>query len=157
MALVDYGSSSSDEDEDADEANLKLPKPNHDSQNGTSVSTSQRPSNTVSKLPAPFEKLPDASLLLNSPDFSFPQISGNEHSSRVAVARAENESRKRESKGSASSLPRSKYPRGNLPHSRAVRETGGDLLVPPQLNGRSNVVTEDIGKLFVRRAEPSSH
>ncbi|KAI3900827.1 hypothetical protein MKW92_038406 [Papaver armeniacum] len=71
--------------------------------------------------------------------FSSHQMSGNDHSSRVAAAMAESSSRKRESKGSASTNPRSKFPRGNLPNTKSFPDTG-----------RSNVVTEDIGKLFVK-------
>ncbi|KAF9596953.1 hypothetical protein IFM89_014597 [Coptis chinensis] len=90
-------------------------------------------------------RLPNASLLLNAPDFSSHEMSQSDHYSRVAAAIA---SRKRESNGlAASSYPCSKFPRSNLPHSRNV----GGLLVPPQLSGRSNVVTEDLSKLFARR------
>lgn len=78
-------------------------------------------------------------------------MSASDHFSRVAVAQAENASRKRDSNGMASSSIRSKVPRGNLPHSRNVPETGGGMLVPPQISGRKNVVTEDISKLFVKK------
>lgn len=83
-------------------------------------------------------------------------FSGGDHSSRVAAAIAESASRKRESNEFVSSVPRSKVPRGNLPHSKNVPDTIGGMLVPPQLSGRSNIVTEDVGKLFVKKqADPS--
>ncbi|XP_031284815.1 uncharacterized protein LOC116143509 [Pistacia vera] len=109
-------------------------------------------------LPPPFEsfeKLPDASMLLNSTTVSV--VGGKDHASRVAAAMAESATRKRDSNGLPSTLPRSKIPKGTLPHSKNVLDTAGGLLVPPQLSGRSNIVTEDMTKLFVRRqAEPSS-
>ena len=80
-------------------------------------------------------KLPDASVLLNSTHVSSHLVSGGDHSSRVAAAMAEHESRKREPNGLTSALPRSKIPRGNMPHSRV-----GGLLVPPQLKGRSAMI-----------------
>lgn len=86
------------------------------------------------------EKLPDASLLLNAPSISSNLMSASDHFSRVAVAQAENASRKRDSNGMASSSTRSKVPRGNLPHSRNVPETGGGMLVPPQISGRFVVI-----------------
>ncbi|XP_021750975.1 uncharacterized protein LOC110716627 isoform X2 [Chenopodium quinoa] len=109
--------------------------------------SSHQPSKDVS--PSPIGNLPDASLLLSSPISS--QQTGSDHSSRVAAAMAENASRKREANGSTSSNIRGKIPRGNLPHTKDIPDTSSGLLMPPQLRGRSNVVTEDINKLFVRR------
>lgn len=68
--------------------------------------------------------------------------SSTDHASLVAAAMAESASRKRDSKGMSSSgsvapLRRAKLPRATLPHSKNVPETGGDILVPPQLKGRS--------------------
>uniref|UniRef100_A0A803P8Y9 Uncharacterized protein n=1 Tax=Cannabis sativa TaxID=3483 RepID=A0A803P8Y9_CANSA len=95
-------------------------------------------------------KLPDASELLNSSEFSYSSLSGQSASSSSS-------SRKRDPVGLASSLPRSKVPKGILSHSKSVPDTVGGILVPPQLRGRSNVVTEDINKLFVKKqVEPSS-
>ncbi|GFY92201.1 hypothetical protein Acr_08g0005970 [Actinidia rufa] len=85
-------------------------------------------------------KLPDASVLLNSTHVSSHLVSGGDHSSRVAAAMAEHESRKREPNGLTSALPRSKIPRGNLPHSRNIPDTVDGLLVPPQLKGRSAMI-----------------
>ncbi|XP_074304914.1 uncharacterized protein LOC141639763 [Silene latifolia] len=113
-------------------------------------SSEDGPSQHVSTmLLPPFQKLPDAALLLSSPILSQPI--GTDHSARVAAAVAENASRKREANGSGSSFIREKIPRSNLPHSKNIPETSSGLLTPPQLQGRSNVVTEDINKLFVQR------
>ncbi|KAF0926834.1 hypothetical protein E2562_027419 [Oryza meyeriana var. granulata] len=60
-------------------------------------------------------------------------------------------SRKRESNGSAFQDPCSKFPRVQSAQSRGARIAAGNTLVPPQLSGRSNVVTEDMSKLFVTR------
>uniref|UniRef100_A0A7C8Z0W8 Uncharacterized protein n=1 Tax=Opuntia streptacantha TaxID=393608 RepID=A0A7C8Z0W8_OPUST len=115
----------------------------------TRSSSNQQSEDVSPLLPPPIEKLPDASLLLNSPILSEPV--GTDHCSRVSAALAENASRKREANGSSSSNIRGKIPRGNLTHSKNIPDTGSGQLVPPQLLGRSNVVTEDISKLFVRR------
>lgn len=80
-------------------------------------------------------KLPDVSLLLNSPAMSS-HLMNSDHSSRVAAAMAENASRKRESNGLTSTNPRNKVPKGSLPHSKNLPDTAGGLLRPPQLGGR---------------------
>jgi hypothetical protein len=168
MSLVDYASSSDDdvsevaaeeEEEEHQDEPEQLPNHNPPPQNQISGSSSnQQPESAAHSAGAFIERLPDASLLLNSPAMLSDLMNSNSHTSRVAAAMAENASRKRDSNGLASSLPRNKVPRGTLPHSRNVPDTVGGVLVPPQLSGRSNVVTEDIGKLFVRKhAEPSSH
>lgn len=69
-----------------------------------------------------------------------PVVTGTDHASRVAAAMAESSTRKRDSNGLTSTLPRSKLPKGNLPHSKNVLDTAGGLLVPPQLSGRSVVI-----------------
>ncbi|XP_057541037.1 uncharacterized protein LOC130818826 [Amaranthus tricolor] len=158
MSLVDYASS--DEEEDASVAEHQETPP----QPSTTAAASQRSvfqpcsikttydqqsQDATSLLPAPIEKLPDASLLLNSP-LSSQQI-GTDHSSLVATAMAENASRKRDSVESSSLYVRGKIPRGNLPNSKNIPDTSKGLLMPPQLHGRSNVVTEDINKLFVKK------
>ncbi|KAM7472561.1 hypothetical protein LguiA_010744 [Lonicera macranthoides] len=173
MSLVDYASSDEDEEEIRAEVkesmqvqNEKLDVPKDDPvphplprNQRSGPSFNQQPEKHSSDQPEPSVlKLPDASLLLNSPVST--NMSGYDHSSRVAAAMAENAaSRKRESNVSASTNPRSKVPRGSLPHSRNIPEIAGGLLRPPQLSGRSNVVTEDISKLFVRRptTDPSSN
>ncbi|XP_010547317.1 PREDICTED: uncharacterized protein LOC104819111 [Tarenaya hassleriana] len=158
MSLVDYDVSSSDDDDDRKE---KPPCPQTEASPAPYVArTVLKPKSSPAKqedssgLPPPMiEKLPDASLLLNSP--TIPLVSGNDHASRVAAARAESALRKRDRNGHPSSLPRSKLPKGKLAHSKNIPETVGSLLLPPQLKGRSNVATEDIGKLFVKK-QPDS-
>ncbi|KAB1224934.1 hypothetical protein CJ030_MR1G014010 [Morella rubra] len=147
MSLVDYGSSSEDDVSEAEEEREEEteqapnPQPPVPTQNQVSGTPSSQPAETtaVHSSEPSFERLPDASLLLNSPATSSDLMSSTDHFSRVAAAMAENVSRKRDSNGSAlaSSLPRSKVPRGTLPPSRNVPDTGGGMLVPPQLSGRS--------------------
>ncbi|CAK8564999.1 unnamed protein product [Lathyrus sativus] len=168
MSLVDYASSSDDDD---------VPEPTEEQRNEKEEPEPQRHSPQPQPQPQPrpqsltksgsssnqqlkdrphsssptVEKLPDASLLLSSPAISSNLMNASDHSSRVAAALAENALRKRDFNGKTSSAVRSKVPRGNPPHSKNIPETAGGLLVPPQLSGRKNVVTEDISKLFVRK------
>ncbi|XP_042479976.1 uncharacterized protein LOC122060932 [Macadamia integrifolia] len=173
MSLVDYASSSEDDDAEVREEGEgegeeerggteaegleerkeeEEPLPSAVNSNNQRSTPSQQQPDSASQLPAPsIENLPDASLLLSSPAFASQQMNGNDHYSRVVAAMAESASRKREVNGSASSYPRNKLPRGNSSHPRNVPDTAGSLLLPPQLRGRSNVVTEDISRLFVRR------
>ncbi|KAK9912960.1 hypothetical protein M0R45_036792 [Rubus argutus] len=162
MSLVDYASSDDDVSEEENRENkenepAQVPM-DDDPQPPTTrprtqsvVSSYQRPESTAHSSAFSVEKLPDASQLFDSPEFSPNMLSGNNYSSRVAAASAESASRKRESGSFVSPTPRSKVPRGNLPHSRNVPDTVGGMLVPPQLSGRSNIVTEDVGKLFVKK------
>lgn len=171
MSLVDYTSSSDDdvsedrEQEEEEEEEQGEAKPqnepqvsNHRASSPTNPHDNQR-SGTLESVPnastaSCIEKLPDASLLLNSPTVSL--LSGTDHASRVAFAMAGSASRKRDSNGLSPNLPRTKVPKGTLPHTKSFPDTVGGILVPPQLTGRSNIVTEDIGKLFVRRHAESS-
>lgn len=165
MSLVDYASSSDDDvpeptEEESKEEEPQLPQrdsppppppppPRNQTKSGSSLD--QQPGKKPhSSLPS-VEKLPDASFLLNSPAVSSNLINASDHSSRVAAALAENASRKRDSNEKASSAVRSKVPRGNLPHSRNFPDTSGGMLVPPQISGRKNVVTEDLSRLFVKK------
>lgn len=156
MSLVDYAYSD-DEDTEITEAEKGEPELSRENpstiplpQSRVGVTPNQQ-SESASRPSMPFmEKLPDASFLLNSPLGSSHMGSSSDHSSRVAAAVAESASRKRDANG-LSSLPHNKLPRGTLPHSRNYPDTVGGLLVPPQLKGRSNVVTEDMSKLFVKR------
>ncbi|CAK9311479.1 unnamed protein product [Citrullus colocynthis] len=174
MSLVDYASSDDDvpaaEVEEVVEENRKQSE-NHTVAEPQSPKPEPRPQfppinrpifkpnqqiETNEESPVPSVELPDASLLLNSPTSSS-LFSGSDHSSRVAAAMAANASRKRETNVLGPSLPRSKVPRSSLPHPKNVPDTSGSLLVPPQLTGRSNIVTEDISKLFVKKsAKPPS-
>ncbi|XP_008465558.1 uncharacterized protein LOC103503186 isoform X1 [Cucumis melo] len=174
MSLVDYASSDEDvpaavEEEKEDNRNQsenhtvtepQLPKyeprPQSPPVNQPIVKPNQQFETNEESSSVPWVELPDASLLLNS-QTSSSLFSGSDHSSRVAAAMAANASRKRETNVLGSSLPRSKVPRSSLPHSKNVPDTSGTLLVPPQLTGRSNIVTEDISKLFVKKsAKPPS-
>lgn len=101
--------------------------------------TSPRPSSNDVATSSTFstERLPDASLLLESPSLpSYSAVSLGGHSSIIAAARAENMSRKRESNGSALSNPQNKCPRRNVPNPRNLHNAAGGMLVPPQLSGR---------------------
>ncbi|WCJ40051.1 hypothetical protein M5689_020986 [Euphorbia peplus] len=142
MSLVDYASSSDDDDH--------LPGPSSSSSNPNPTPTyapraNQHPDNASNSSAPSSLKLPDASLLLNSPNVS--SLTGNDHASTA--------SRKRVSNELPSLLPRNKLPKGSLRNRKNVPDTSGGLLVPPQLTGRSNIVTEDIGKLFVRKKSES--
>ncbi|KAF8022246.1 hypothetical protein BT93_G2400 [Corymbia citriodora subsp. variegata] len=179
MSLVDYDASSdedvSDIEDNEDEgggakgrakdpgapkpqlAQSEPPPPPFPQNRGSSYASDHQLETTAGLPVPPIEKLPDASLLLDAPAGLASPLGGGDHASRVAAARAESALRKRESHALSSSVPRSKVPRGTLPHLKSVPDTVGGLLVPPQLSGRSNVVTEDISKLFVKgHAEKSS-
>ncbi|KAK7401294.1 hypothetical protein VNO78_12663 [Psophocarpus tetragonolobus] len=175
MSLVDYASSSDDDvPEPSEEERNKNSKPQSPqlTHNRTQAeelkenkvkgstkfgsSSSQRLENKQHSSQPSVDKLPDASLLLNAPTVSSDLMSASDHFSRVAAAQAENASRKRDSNGMVSSAVRSsKVPRGNLPHSRNVPETSGGMLLPPQISGRKNIVTEDISKLFLSQVKES--
>uniref|UniRef100_A0A0E0CCT3 Uncharacterized protein n=1 Tax=Oryza meridionalis TaxID=40149 RepID=A0A0E0CCT3_9ORYZ len=108
------------------------PQPPPHSQNISSTSSSNI------SLPAPSLDLPNVADLFSSP-------------SRGSTSMMDSTSRKRESNGSAFQDPRSKFPRVQSGQSGGARIASGNTLVPPQLSGRSNVVTEDMTKLFVAR------
>ncbi|CAI9769747.1 unnamed protein product [Fraxinus pennsylvanica] len=179
MALVDYASSSDDDEprinedkqlvkeiQGPEEKRCRFQYPSSVPQNNDSTHSRKSSESSLPKRTEKFSsqpessglKLPDASILLDSPALPSHLMAASEHSSRVAAAMAEGVSRKRDLNGSPASHLRSKVPKGTLPHSRNVPDTVGGNLLPPQLTGRSNVVTEDISKLFVRRhADTSSH
>ncbi|KAG7550514.1 hypothetical protein ISN45_Aa06g012870 [Arabidopsis thaliana x Arabidopsis arenosa] len=155
MSLVDYDDSSSDDDVlAADEKPLPQPQP-QPQQRRVSPAESFPPIRQRCEQEEIVEKLPDALFLLESPTLA--QVTGGDHASVVAAAMAQSAVRKRDLNGNASSLPRRpKLPRGNLPHSKNYPETLGNVLVPPQLKGRSNVATEDMSRLFVKKQQDSS-
>uniref|UniRef100_A0A0A9D515 Uncharacterized protein n=1 Tax=Arundo donax TaxID=35708 RepID=A0A0A9D515_ARUDO len=95
-------------------------------------------------LPTSSLDLPDVADLFAPPSLQSLQSRATDHSSR------ENASRKRESNGSAFNDSRGKFPRMQS-QPRGARSAAGNSLVPPQLRGRSNVVTEDMSKLFVAK------
>ncbi|KAL8098299.1 uncharacterized protein LOC141682442 [Apium graveolens] len=149
MSLVDYASSSDEENEDKQQPpthhNPTRPPPTQK----IGLSVNQQAETSSGQAGSSLPKLPGASFVLNSP-LTLPGIMRSDHSSRVEAARAENAARKRES-NLASTDRLSKVPKGNLIHSRNRPDTSSGLLHPPQLGGRSNVVTEDISKLFVKK------
>ncbi|XP_021887441.1 uncharacterized protein LOC110806809 isoform X2 [Carica papaya] len=130
MSLVDYASSSDDDVSDAEEERQ------------------QEQIHVSNHKPSP-PTLP--------PDNQRSGLSSNEQAETAVLpfpsttAMAESASRKRNSNGLASSLSRNKIPRGTLLHSKNVPDTASGMLLPPQLRGRSNIVTEDIGRLFVKK------
>lgn len=153
MSLVDYASSSDDDIEENQHEQEQhgqgsTSRPCNQSQ--TSSLHGQQSEAGKNSIESMIE-LPDASELLKSLAAPANQT-GSDHSSRVVTAMAASASRKRpETNGFAALSPHRKLPRGNLPPSRIPPDTSGGLLIPPQLRGRSNVVTEDIDKLFVRK------
>lgn len=163
MSLVDYASSSDEENEEKEQQQERVnPPPTHPnstrppSTQRTGLSVNQQAETSSSEAASSLPKLPAASFVLKSP-LTSPGIMNSDHSSRVEAARAENTARKRES-NIASTDRLSKVPKGNLIHSRNRPDTASGLLRPPQLGGRSNVVTEDINKLFVKRpSDPKSN
>ncbi|XP_057838352.2 uncharacterized protein LOC131048413 [Cryptomeria japonica] len=152
MSLVDYASSSDEEIEEQQHEEVKEQGPQQSYSDNLTGSLQGQLSEAAENSPTgPITELPDASVLLGS--LTGPaNLIGNDHSSRVAAAMAASASRKRpETNGSVGPLPYRKLPRQSLSPSRLPSDASGGVLIPPQLRGRSNVVTEDIDKLFVRR------
>ncbi|XP_078445492.1 uncharacterized protein LOC144714593 [Wolffia australiana] len=116
--------------------------------NGGPIASTHVQSRTASLASSTSIKLPDAELLFSSTSFSNNQTGSSNHSSRVAAAMAENALRKRASNGS---LPQDMTNKQKKRASPSSTNVNGRELIPPQLRGRSNVVTEDIGKLFVKK------
>ncbi|KAJ4776063.1 hypothetical protein LUZ62_060320 [Rhynchospora pubera] len=138
MSLVEYDSSDSDEeapephtDSTPSSAATAAPPLPPTNENPVVTSSNTVPASSSSTVPA-LDELPDAEFLLA------PQ----------------NGSRKRESNGNGVVPSQQKFPRGRAQSSVAlVRNAHASTtgMLPPQLTGRSNVVTEDISKLFVNR------
>ncbi|KAF0926833.1 hypothetical protein E2562_027419 [Oryza meyeriana var. granulata] len=157
MSLVAYDASSDEEDAGGEPPAAPPPVPSsigpqrRPPSPSTSAGVSPQPpvpslniSSTSSSnisLPTPSLDLPDVADLFSSP--SLP--------ARGSTSMVDSTSRKRESNGSAFQDPCSKFPRVQSAQSRGARIAAGNTLVPPQLSGRSNVVTEDMSKLFVTR------
>ncbi|KAJ1692169.1 hypothetical protein LUZ63_008867 [Rhynchospora breviuscula] len=163
MSLVEYDSSDSDEE---------APEPHTDTiptrQAPPSTATAARPptvatpllprtnenpvvtsSNTV---PASSSSTIPARSSNTSPASSLPSL--DELPDAEFLLGPQNGSRKRESNGNVVVPSQQKFPRGRAQSSVAlVRNARASTtgMLPPQLTGRSNVVTEDISKLFVNR------
>ncbi|XP_047323145.1 uncharacterized protein LOC124926879 [Impatiens glandulifera] len=161
MSLVDYASSDDDDeselkDEGEEMKDLKSvqDKPDFPKLHVHPPPKTQRFSSTTPKQSNPepsVVKLPDASMLMNSLDS--PSYPANYPWVSAAVTR------KRDASGfgsSSSSLMHGKIPKATPVHSKSIPDTIRGQLVPPQVKGRSNVVTEDIGKLFVRKKVETS-
>ncbi|XP_018445467.1 uncharacterized protein LOC108817309 isoform X2 [Raphanus sativus] len=155
MSLVDYDDSSDDDVLPAAAEHMEaLPQQPQQKQKPSPAPPNTRCIKEKGKSEE-LPQLPDALLLLESPRLS--QVNGGDHASLFAAAMAESALRKRVFNGKSSSLPRrSKLARGNLPHSKNSPDTLGNVLVPPQLNGRSNVATEDMSRLFVKKRQDST-
>ncbi|KAL0397601.1 UNVERIFIED_CONTAM: hypothetical protein Scaly_0208500 [Sesamum calycinum] len=124
MSLVDYAASSDEDEPQSLLANKRMSR-NSSNLQPTSSKQTDIVSNQSSEL-----KLPDASFLLNSPVVSSNLLNASDHSSRVAAAMAESAARKRDLNGSSGTYPRSKVPKGTLPHSKSVPDTGDGRLLP---------------------------
>ncbi|KAM3335602.1 hypothetical protein ACQJBY_029854 [Aegilops geniculata] len=156
MSLVAYDASS-DEDEAGDPPAAAPADP---SRAAPTVGPQPRPpspspSARAAPLPAAPPPAPRQNVSLPAPSFDLPDIADLFDSAslpnRGSAGIMGSSSRKRESNGSAIQDPRSKFPRAQSAQSRGTRNAAASTLVPPQLSGRSNVVTEDMGKLFVAR------
>ncbi|KAF8109397.1 hypothetical protein N665_0096s0010 [Sinapis alba] len=130
MSLVDYDDSSSDDDIlPSAEHKEALPQP---PQEKTSPPKSRRSLNEKEEREG-LPQLLDALLLVELPTLTHVSGGGDLN-------------------GNSSSLPRlPKVPRGVFPHSKNIIGTLSNVLVPPQLKGRSNVATEDMSMLFVKK------
>ncbi|KAG0496963.1 hypothetical protein HPP92_001654 [Vanilla planifolia] len=178
MSLVDYASSSEDEEvdeaqrvecnkeeKDETEENIQMNEstatvastapPPVDPTRPSSFQSIKQIDGAMSSFVTPIRSLPNASVLLTSPSFSSEKFTDNYYSARLPTS-LKSTFQKRASNGSTFTHTPSKHPRCNLPHSRSIPDTGGGALIPPQLRGRSNVVTEDINKLFVKRQQRES-
>ncbi|KZV19568.1 hypothetical protein F511_13454 [Dorcoceras hygrometricum] len=146
MSLVDYASSSDeDETEKLQRREIAVPeKPRRMNDALSPQEVNRKPESLQTKqiesVSKPSElsglKLPDASFLLSSPSVPSSGLNASDHSSRVAAAMAQSAARKRELNTLAADNPRSKFPKGSLPHSKNAPDTLGGRLLPPQLVGR---------------------
>ncbi|KAJ7295670.1 hypothetical protein O6H91_23G020800 [Diphasiastrum complanatum] len=157
MSLVDYDPSSDEEEEEEhhpqptaaaaassiSNSNFVIPRRTTDPEDLLSESGLRD-----AQISAPIT-LPDVSEILG---WMNTDASPSTEAFRTSSAVVGRDSKKRqELNGSVHPSPHRKIPRGKLPPSRIPPDTAGGRLVPPQLQGRSNVATEDLGRLFVRR------
>ncbi|TKW18770.1 hypothetical protein SEVIR_5G453700v4 [Setaria viridis] len=152
MSLVAYDASSDEEDAGEPPA-AAAPSP---APVASSIGPQPRPPSPSTALgaapqptppPAPSQNIAPISssnVSLPTPSLDLPDVAD------LFAPPTENASRKRESNGSALHDSRSKFPR-TQPQPQVVRSAAGNALIPPQLRGRSNVVTEDMSKLFVAK------
>ncbi|CAK9274534.1 unnamed protein product [Sphagnum jensenii] len=152
MSLVDYAS---DDDAGDSEPQPMVASPSHSNQGDLPEPRSQSAA-YVQPATTPLVRLPDATELLGgSMQEGTSNNSTGDHASRVATAMAT--SRKRpQLNGGAHALHSTKFPRRNITPSGTTMSSTGGILVPPQIRGRSNVSTEDLDRLFVRRPQRRS-
>ncbi|KAF8646962.1 hypothetical protein HU200_065475 [Digitaria exilis] len=153
MSLVAYDASSDEEDAGEPPAAAAPSPPPVDSSIGPQPRPPS-PSRDIGAAPQPTPPPPapnqnvapvnSSNVSLPTPSLDLPDVAD------LFAPPAENASRKRESNGSAHHDSRSKFPRVQ-PQPQAIRGAAGNTLIPPQLRGRSNVVTEDMSKLFVAK------
>ncbi|XP_006645306.1 ventral anterior homeobox 1 [Oryza brachyantha] len=162
MSLVAYDASSDEEDAGGEPPAAVAAASPHPAP--ASIGPQPRPPSPSTSVraapqpPAPSQNISSTSsgnISLPTPSLDLPDVadlfSSNPLPSGGSTATVDSTSRKRESNGSAFLDPRSKFPRVQSAQTRDTRIAAGNTLVPPQLRGRSNVVTEDMSKLFVAR------
>eukprot|EP00252_Welwitschia_mirabilis_P026152 TRINITY_DN8443_c0_g1_i1.p1 TRINITY_DN8443_c0_g1~~TRINITY_DN8443_c0_g1_i1.p1 ORF type:complete len:160 (+),score=28.84 TRINITY_DN8443_c0_g1_i1:237-716(+) len=147
MSLVDYASSSDDEEIENGGA-----KPSSQPSSGGTCVNSQAAEGKEDFSSTSEIKLPDASELLGS--LEGPNVFNCAHGNGQTAPVPASLSKKRTgTDGPKQIMPERKLPKGNLPSSKVPPDTISGRLIPPQLKGRSNIVTEDIDRLFVKRSK----
>ncbi|XP_066315814.1 uncharacterized protein [Miscanthus floridulus] len=149
MSLVAYDASSDEEDAgeppaaEAPQPAPIVPQPRPPSPS-TAVGAAHRPTPPPPAASQSVAPINSSNISLPTPSLDLPDVAD------LFAPPADNASRKRESNGSALHDSRSKIPRMQS-QPRGIRNAAGNTLIPPQLRGRSNVVTEDMSKLFVAK------
>ncbi|KAK9806369.1 hypothetical protein WJX72_011795 [[Myrmecia] bisecta] len=146
--LVDYSDSSADDSDSPAEPRVKpaltfQPEPSQQGQ--TAIATAEQSSATQNKAEqslAPRTLLPDAATLLSGGLNSSVQ---GPASGLTGVKRPQHQMT-----GAAARPMQAAQRTGKSPPGRAAVAPSG-LLLPPQLRGRSNVVTEDLDRLFAQK------
>lgn len=177
MALVDYGYSS-DEDDGEDEYDIESSNAVSGAMEETSMQldSKEKKNSSMTELNVIMEQVvTEPPIVLQPNSQKVPHVPAREavilpspadlFSSSPSAAvefgsmnrRNVKESRKRtEVNGNVHLAPHQKTARGTLAVHRHSPDTGGGVLLPPQLRGRSNIVTEDLGILFSRKPKVSS-
>eukprot|EP00195_Chlamydomonas_chlamydogama_P007949 CAMPEP_0202897540 /NCGR_PEP_ID=MMETSP1392-20130828/6277_1 /ASSEMBLY_ACC=CAM_ASM_000868 /TAXON_ID=225041 /ORGANISM="Chlamydomonas chlamydogama, Strain SAG 11-48b" /LENGTH=174 /DNA_ID=CAMNT_0049583213 /DNA_START=32 /DNA_END=556 /DNA_ORIENTATION=- len=160
-ALMAYGASS---DDDSSEQEAEPQKQSDTSKEALNTKQNDRAPATINadrKTTSPALKLPSAAELLDAgpgyilppPDLddivtstsSPPYAGGKRHLPRPqGVAPGQGPAK----------IAKGGSPQQQGPHTRS--SSGSSALLPPQLRGRSNVVTEDLDRLFTKRKAPGA-
>ncbi|CAD6234976.1 unnamed protein product [Miscanthus lutarioriparius] len=149
MSLVAYDASSDEEDAgeppaaEAPQPAPIGPQPRPPSPS-TAVGAAHRPTPPPPAASQSVALINSSNVSLPTPSLDLPDVAD------LFAPPADNASRKRESNGSALHDSCSKIPRMQS-QPQGIRSAAGNTLIPPQLRGRSNVVTEDMSKLFVAK------